>query len=95
MRKTFRALALATAAKGTRRDRMRRVLGEMLLRRGTRAFRPRAVEQEAETAMRYDWAIWEVERGVDLLAFALLIATLRDWFPICQRRVPDVCYVIC
>lgn len=30
----------------------------------------------------------EVESGVDLLALALLMATLRDWFVICQRRVP-------
>jgi hypothetical protein len=28
---------------------------------------------------------------VDLLALALLMATLRDWLPICQRRVPLVC----
>ena len=28
--------------------------------------------------------------GVDLLAFALLMATLRDWFVICQSRVPTV-----
>ena len=32
----------------------------------------------------------EVERGVDLLALAELMATLRDWFVICQRRVPVV-----
>lgn len=31
-----------------------------------------------------------MERGVDLLALALLMATLRDWFVICQRRVPVV-----
>lgn len=30
-------------------------------------------------------------KGVDLLALALLMATLRDWFVICQRRVPVVC----
>lgn len=29
--------------------------------------------------------------GVDLFALALLIATLRDWLVICQRRVPVVC----
>lgn len=33
----------------------------------------------------------EVGKGVDLLALALLMATLRDWFVICQRRVPVVC----
>lgn len=27
---------------------------------------------------------------MDLLALALLMATLRDWFVICQRRVPVV-----
>jgi hypothetical protein len=32
----------------------------------------------------------EVERVVDLLALALLMATLRDWLVICQRRVPRV-----
>jgi len=31
-----------------------------------------------------------VERGVDLLALALLMATLRDWLVICQRSVPVV-----
>jgi hypothetical protein len=31
-----------------------------------------------------------VDRGVDLLALALLMPTLRDWFVICQRRVPAV-----
>lgn len=34
----------------------------------------------------------EVERGVDLLALALLIATLRDWLVICHKRVPVVYY---
>lgn len=34
----------------------------------------------------------EVGKGVDLLALALLMATLRDWFVICQRRVPVVCF---
>jgi hypothetical protein len=78
MRKTFKALALETAAKGTRRPRIRRVLGFMFLRRGTRAFRPRATEHDAETAIKYDFAICDTERGVDLLALALLIATLSD-----------------
>lgn len=30
---------------------------------------------------------------MDLLALALLMATLRDWFVICQRRVPVVCFL--
>lgn len=34
----------------------------------------------------------DVERGVDLLALALLIATFRDWLVICQRSVPVVCF---
>jgi hypothetical protein len=78
MRNTFRAPADATAAKGTRRPRISFVEGETRFRRGTRALRPSATEQEAVTASKYDCAIWEVERGVDLLAFALLIATLSD-----------------
>ena len=32
----------------------------------------------------------EVERGVDLLALALFMATLRDWFVICHSKVPVV-----
>jgi hypothetical protein len=52
MRRTLRAPALATAAKGTRRLRMRRVDGERLLRRGTRLLRPRATEHEAVTARK-------------------------------------------
>lgn len=32
-----------------------------------------------------------MERGVDLLALALLMATLRDWLVICQKRMPRVC----
>lgn len=32
----------------------------------------------------------EVEIGVDLFAFAELIATLRDWLAICQPNVPAV-----
>jgi hypothetical protein len=30
------------------------------------------------------------DSGVDLFAFALLIATLRDWLVICHRSVPVV-----
>lgn len=54
-------------------------------------FSPSATEHEADTARRYDFARVEVDRGVDLFALALFIATLRDWFVICQRRVPAVC----
>ena len=52
MRKTFRAPAEATAAKGTRRVRIVFVAGERAFKRGTRALRPRATEQEAETARK-------------------------------------------
>lgn len=54
------------------------------------ALSPSATEQEAEMANRYDFAIVGVERGVDLLALALLMPTLRDWLVICQRSVPVV-----
>ena len=54
------------------------------------AFRPRATEHEADTARKYDFTIVEVERGVDLFALALLMATLRDWLVICQRSMPVV-----
>ena len=50
MRNTFRAPAVATAAKGTNRPKTVRVPGLRLLRRGTRAFSPTATEHEAETA---------------------------------------------
>jgi hypothetical protein len=53
--------------------------------------RPTATLQEALTARKYDWTRVLVERGVDLLALALLMATLRDWLVICQRIVPVVC----
>jgi hypothetical protein len=78
IRNTFRAPALATAAKGTNLLRIVFVAGLTRFNRGTRAFRPRATEQEAPTARKYDWVILEIDSGVDLLAFALLIATLRD-----------------
>jgi hypothetical protein len=52
MRKTLRAPALATAANGTSRVRMRRVDGERLLRRGTRLLSPTATEQDAVTARK-------------------------------------------
>jgi hypothetical protein len=91
MRNTFKAPADATAAKGTRRPSIVRVLGERRFKRGTREFRPTATEQDALTARQYDWAILPQERGLDLLAFALLMATLRDWFVICHAIVPAVC----
>lgn len=68
MRKTLRAPALATAANGTNRPKMMRVPGLMALSLGTRAFRPNATEQEAETASRYDFTRVEVDMFVDLLA---------------------------
>lgn len=51
-------------------------------------FSPSATEQEADTAMKYDLIIPVVERGVDLFAFALLMATFKDWLAICQAKVP-------
>ena len=78
MRKTLSAPADDTAAKGTKRVSVSFATGERRFRRDTRALRPRATVQEAETARKYDFTSVEVERGVDLLALALLIATLRD-----------------
>lgn len=52
MRKTFNAPAVATAANGTRRVRIVLVAGDTLRRRGTSALRPRATEQEADTARK-------------------------------------------
>ncbi len=52
MRNTLSAPADATAAKGTSRVKMVFALGESRFRRGTAAFKPRATEQEAETARR-------------------------------------------
>ena len=91
IRNTLRAPAEATAANGTNRVRVVLAVGDRRLRRGTIALRPSATEQEAETAKRYDFAIVDVERGVDLLALALLMPTLRDWLVICHRSVPVVC----
>ena len=90
IKKTFSAPAEATAANGTKRVRIVFVAGDTLLKRGTIPFKPSATEHEAETARTYDWTIVAVERGVDLLALALLIATLRDWFAICHSKVPVV-----
>lgn len=90
IRNTLRAPADATAAKGTNRVRVVLATGDRRLSRGTIALSPRATEQEAETAKKYDLTIVGVERGVDLLALALLMPTLRDWLVICQRRVPVV-----
>lgn len=92
IKKTFNAPALATAAKGTSRVKMAFVPGLTRFSLGTRALRPSATEQDAPTASRYDCVIFETDRGVDLLALALLIATLSDWLVICQRSVPVVCY---
>ena len=91
IRNTLSAPAEATAANGTSRVRVVFAVGDRRLRRGTVAFRPSATEQDAETAKRYDFIIVGVERGVDLLALALLMPTLRDWLVICQRSVPVVC----
>ena len=52
IKNTLRAPADATAAKGTNLVRMVFALGESLFRRGTNAFKPRATEQEAETARK-------------------------------------------
>ena len=78
IRKTLRAPADATAANGTSRVSTVRAPGESRFSRGTVALRPRATEHEAETAKRYDWTNIKVESGVDLLALALLMPTLRD-----------------
>lgn len=90
IRNTLRAPADATAANGTNRVRVVFAVGDRRLSRGTMALSPSATEQEAEMANRYDFAIVGVERGVDLLALALLMPTLRDWLVICQRSVPVV-----
>jgi hypothetical protein len=55
--------------------------------------RPSATLHEADTARIYDIATDLVDMGVDLLAFALLIATLRDWLAICQRSMPPVFWI--
>ena len=52
MRNTFSAPADETAAKGTKRVSVSFVTGERRFRRGTRALRPRATVQEAETARK-------------------------------------------
>ena len=78
IKNTFKAPALATAANGTSLVRIVFVPGLTRFNRGTRAFSPSATEQEAPTARKYDCVILETDSGVDLLALALLIATLRD-----------------
>ena len=78
IKNTFNAPALATAANGTNLERIIFVDGLTRFNRGTRALSPRATEQDAPTAKKYDCAILETDSGVDLLALALLIATLRD-----------------
>ena len=52
IKKTLSAPADATAANGTSRVRTVFALGERRFSRGTTAFKPRATEQEAETARR-------------------------------------------
>jgi hypothetical protein len=52
IRKTFTTPAETTAANGTRRERIVRVVGRRARRRGTRALRPRAMEQETVVARR-------------------------------------------
>ncbi len=52
IKNTLRAPADATAANGTRRVKTIFAFGESRLRRGTIAFKPKATEQEAETARR-------------------------------------------
>ena len=52
IRNTLRAPADATAAKGTSRVRTFFAPGDRRFSRGTVAFKPRATEQEAETASR-------------------------------------------
>ena len=52
IKNTFSAPADATAAKGTNLVRIVFAFGERRFRRGTIAFKPRATEQEAETARR-------------------------------------------
>lgn len=90
IRNTFRAPAEATAVKGTRRANIVLVLGDNRFRRGTAALSPKATEHEAETARTYDLTMVLVDRGLDLLALAWLIPTLRDWLAICHSMVPVV-----
>lgn len=52
IRNTLSAPAEATAAKGTSRVRTVLVPGDILLKRGTTALRPRATVQEADTARK-------------------------------------------
>lgn len=65
-------------------------LGERLLSRGTRAFRPSATPHEALTARQYDLMMVDVANGVDLFAFEKLMATFSDWFVTCHPSVPAV-----
>ena len=69
---------------------MVRVAGETRLRRGTSEFKPTATEQDAPTARKYDCAIFPYDRGDDLLALALLMATFSDWLATCHAIVPVV-----
>ena len=90
IKKTFSAPALATAAKGTSRPRSKRTDAGINVSRGTSDLRPTATVQDAPTAAKYDLTSAEVVSGEDLLALALLMATLSDWFVICHATVPNV-----
>ena len=90
IKKTFSAPADATAAQGTSRVMISRALGDNRFSRGTSEFSPTATVHDALTARRYDWIRVCVDRALDLLELALLIATLRDWFVTCQAMVPGV-----
>lgn len=78
IRKTLTTPADATAAKGTSRVRTILVDGLTLFSRGTIALRPSATPQDAATAMPNEVARSLFVSGEDLLAFDVLMATLRD-----------------
>ena len=82
IRKTLTIPAETTAAKGTRRVRIVRVVGWRLRRRGTRELSPSAREQETVVAMRYEVLSCLLVKGVDLFAFDELMATY------CQKSIP-------
>ena len=88
MRKMFSAPADATATKEQGDQVSCNIRGEAL-QAATIAFRPSATKQEAETGMNSSLLESRLG-GRGLLALGLLMATLRDWFMICQERVPNV-----
>ena len=75
MMKTLTTPAETTAAKGTRRVRMVRVMGFRFFKRGTRAFKLRATEPATVVASKKDVLSSLLVKGVDLLALAELMAT--------------------